>query len=310
MVAEAVTVAGRDAVATAHAALIELVAEAVTVAGRDAVAATHAALIELQARTVILRRRGVVVTGGLIIATVDFVLVANAVSVGVIDAPAFAIFSFCRVLASGVGVIARAISTDGQIEGQEIHIVTSGEHLNVQVSGELTIGGELPQQHGAVRFRQTIDVSVEDVPHATHFIVNDDVSAGQSTARFEGQSPILIGRIHGRNRSFAICSRCWPFQSYGHPAVKGQFRETWQQQWVDILRGQTAQDMLEERRGRGDLQGFVDVAVNRSHKVRGVLGMEVDPVRGHSGEVARGVVCNRAQLHTVSAIRRWWCVGQ
>ena len=262
------------------------------------------------ARSIVVGCRSIVVAGRFVGTSGHLVLVANAVFVRVIHTTTIAVLSFRRVFARGVRTVACAVATDGQVQSQEVDVVTLREDLDIQVARQFSVGGELTQQYRSIGFGETVGVSIQDVPNPTDLVVDDDVPSRKTIAGLEPEAPILVGRIHNGRGSLSRCSARGSFQADGDPAVEREFRETRQEQRIYIFRCRSTQDVLVEVGGRVQVKWLIDVAIYRSHEVRGVFSVEVNPVGRHARQGAGGVLFHGAQLQTVSAIRRWWRVWQ
>ncbi len=83
--------------------------------------------------------------------------------------------------------------TKWQIEQQEIPVVTLGKHLHLKVAGQPAIGGELTEQHSAILVRNAVRIPVEDVPHPTNQVIDDEVASWLTATRLKRQAPTLIG---------------------------------------------------------------------------------------------------------------------
>ena len=224
--------------------VIVVIADAIAVRICRAVTTADTDGIELLAGAVIVRCGRIVVAGRLIRTSGDLVLVADAVAIAVVQAVAIAVLTCRWVDACRVATTTAAVGVDRQAHGDVVVIVTGREDLDIDRTADVTVRGQLGQQDRTVRSGQSVDIPVQDVPHAADLIVHDDVSARNAATGFEDQRPVLLGRVHHGSCAFASVGISGPIDADGHPAVVVQVRESRQQQGIHILRGNAAKDVL------------------------------------------------------------------
>ena len=84
-----------------------------------------------------------------------------------------------------------ASSTDGAIEHDEVVVVPIRENLHLKVAGDVSCGGELPEQNTPLGIGNTIGVPIEDVPCPSDVVVDGHVAARQTRSRVEVGEPSI-----------------------------------------------------------------------------------------------------------------------
>ena len=135
-------------------------------------------------------------------------IVADAVTVGIGSTITAALAEGIVIQAVLTPASAGAAHTKAQRQRQyeEILIVTLREDLDIDRTGQVTVRGELTEQHPAIRVRKSIHVSIQDVPNTANIIIHDDVASEGAATRIESEGPILIGGID--HRSGALTGQC------------------------------------------------------------------------------------------------------
>ena len=169
-----------------------MVAVAIAVARWDARATTVAARVVHCTAAVIVSGCIIVVARRGVGTARNFVLVADVVTVQIV----VTVF-----IAVGYAVVVKAVSASSntsRFNGQGVGVkftrkATGRKGLDVQRSAQLAVGRELREQDTAVFVRISIGITVENVPSTANFIINHQISAGNTSTRIEGQSPVLYG---------------------------------------------------------------------------------------------------------------------
>ena len=184
IVADAIFIDVCSAIASAYTQGIRLVAIAIAVTCRNFCTATS-----VDVAGAIADATGIQVTDTIVH------IIANAIGIGVRGAVATTTAQGIVIEAIAAAATRWAASFEAKWKAQhkEIGVVSFREDLHMDRSSQITRSGELPDEHTSIGVGQAIGVSVQDVPHTSNFVVDDNVTAGQSTARFKGQCPILVG---------------------------------------------------------------------------------------------------------------------
>ena len=200
LVTDAVSVRVIEAVSIAVIAGFRSVSFAVACTFSDAIASAYATLVELEARAVIIGCFGVVVARLGVGTTCDFELVADSVSVCVIEACTFAVVSFVGVFTRFRSAWRYACVLEVEEDAVVVVGVSVDEDLHIQRSREHAVGGDLSEEHLLVVSSYAVGVSVEDEPTAS-----DGVIDGEVTTCFEVVAPWVEGRSDGVDVPFTSC---------------------------------------------------------------------------------------------------------
>ncbi len=228
---------------------------------------------------------------------ISVVIVGSAIrATGVLTAAV--IIGRIRIGIERIGVGTAAIRrTEVDDITQVVVRITVGEHLDPHGTAQITIGGELSEQHALVIPSQSIDCTVQDVPSATSAVIDGDV-----TAIFKSHGPTWGNAGHS-GRIFLTVGRAGLLvQSHRHPAVVGQVGNEAQQQVRDHRRRHAPHSTLPESSSGIDLEGNAGEARHRTHKIRWALRRGIDPV----GREARNAIHSMDfDLHAIAfRIRR------
>ena len=155
------------------------------------------------------------------------------------------------------------------------------EDLDEQRARNLTVRGQLCQQHFLVVARKTVAVVLGHKPGTARGVVHDDVAPV-----LKRNVPALQGALD--RADIALIGRTVGLleDADGHPAVVFELREEAKKQRIHSIGGRRTEVILVERRGRGEVHREDGVSTHRRHDVIGVHAIHVDAVRGHAGKGA------------------------
>ena len=254
-----------------------------------------------QARPVVIRGRSVKVASLRIRTSGNFVLVADAIQIIVVQALAIAVqvgglrIGTGTIVGSGISVevAGRRVGTSlhdvgaSEAEGvpELVASVSFNENLNIKLTSQLTRRGELAHQYFQVISGHTVGITVQCVPGTTDAVVDGDVATGKTSTRIEVGEPRVVRGLHRAHVGFTSQRVRGAFQTNRDPAVVGQVGIDREQEAVDAIRNPgTKRSVVEVRRGV-DERRVGGVTGNRRNEVGGVDRFNVKPVRAVAGQV-------------------------
>ena len=179
--------------------------------------------------------------------------------------------------------------------GHRVHMRSEAEHhevakalglavredLHVELTAQVTVGGELGEQDTLVVAGHPVGEVAGGVPSASEEAVD-----GETLAVLEFRGPALgLGKADGGLTASEVRSLV---DADRHPAVVLEGRERIVQGRVDSVREHTTELVLVEG-GRGAHNGrVVLIAAHRRHDVIGVRGSDVEPVGAHARDAVEG----------------------
>ena len=158
------------------------------------------------------------------------------------------------------------------------------EHLNEEGARNLSVRGQLGEQHTLIGIRRSVAVVLRHKPCAARRIVHHNVAAA-----LKRRQPPLGGALHRAHLALARSAVGLLEDADGHPAVVRQFWEESEQQRVHRIGGGCTEAVLIEGRRGGEVQREDGIATDGRDDVVGVHAIHEDLVRGHAGEGA-GIV--------------------
>ena len=127
--------------------------------------------------------------------------------------------------------------------------------MAVDLAAQITIGGELADQHFQVVSCNAIGISVEGIPRTSDRVVNDNVASGEAAAKIKIGGPGIgcgLDRGYGRLTDGGIGRA---LQSDGDPAVIDQVGIYGKQKAVDPVRCRSPQSRMVKCSGGIDVSG-------------------------------------------------------
>ena len=194
-----------------------------------------------------------------------------------------------EVAGLGIGTTALA-ATEGERHPLLVDVVALREDLHVELSAELTIRGQLGEEHLVVIAGNSIGHIGIHEPTGTN-----DVVDGETGAALEDGAPRL-----GLGQTLDVAFTVGPHRSGvdadGEPAVEFDLGNEIVQDRVDAVREDTTVGVLIEVSRSLHKGGVLGLAGHGAHLVGGIRRRDVDAVRGVTGDAIGGVLLD---FHTI-----------
>ena len=255
----------------------------------------------VRAGAVVIRGSCIIVASRLIRTARNFILVADAIGVCVVQAVAVTVeiggfrVRAAVIVQSGCGVVVagrlvrttRAGCTGTEVEGvpELVGTVTVNEDLDVELTIEFTRGGELTGQHLQVVSGHTVGVSVQGIPCTTDAVIDGDVATRKTSTRIEVGEPGVVVGLHRAHVGFTRQRVRRALQTNGHPRVVSEVRVHREQQAVDAVRNPSTKRSMVEVRRRIDERGIRGITRHGGQEVVRTVHGDINM----SGAVSRQV---------------------
>ena len=187
--------------------------------------------------------------------------------------------------------------TQGEGQLQVIHawLPIGVENLDGHRSRNVSVRGQLGHQHPLVVACQRIGCRRQNIPCTSRLIGHEDVAP-----RFELIPPRLSAGLKRAGCFLSGSTVRRPIQTDGHVAVVDQRRKEVQHSGIDTFSGHLTDWILKKRPRRLDGERIDEIARHTHQTVIGVQHIDVQPIRGESGEVARFMDRHRVEGQSIT----------